>query len=325
MNNLVDYLLPAFIFLIFSSLGIIVVLIWLKFFSYKQKSLSNRLNEVAELRRNAPVSSLKSQVGEQSAFMVWADSKLFALSKLQLLLIRSGSQQSGAQFVLLSAAVSLGGALLVSLITRQSLFVLALISFVALAIPYLYLLRKASVRRMKFEEQLPDALEYITRSLRAGHGLAISIHMASEELPQPVGGEFKITYDEINFGVSFSEAMSNLMVRVNSSDLSFFTIAVVIQRETGGNLTELLVGLAKTIRERIKLSGKVRVLAAEGKFSCCLLGGLPIVLGLIMNWLNPKYMGLLWYTESGHTLLKISAVMLILGAGLMYKMTQIKV
>lgn len=281
--------------------------------------------EAADLRSVEAEGSLRSRVVGQSSFLDWLDDLLIAMPQFALLLIRAGSPKKPAEYLLLS--LGFGGIVTLAsiLFSRQGLLGSLAIFAIASALPVLNLARLAAKRREMFEDQLPDALDFIARSLRAGHGLTISMGMAADELPDPIGKEFKITFDEINFGIAFPEAMANLNARVNSPDLSFFTIAVVIQRETGGNLTELLAGLAKTIRERIKLKGKVRVLASEGKFSGYLLGGLPILLGAVMNALNPQYMALLWFSETGHDLLRTSAVMLTLGAAFMYKIAQIKV
>jgi len=323
-SHIVEFI-PAFIFLLIAGVGVLLIVIWSKNFGSRHQALSKRLLETAALRSPAIEDSLHQRGASQSNFLDWVDSKLLTFSGYQLLLIRSGIEKSPAQFFMYSAGLAALTFFITLVFIRQSFFTSLFVGVASLLLPAFYLSRRANKRRMKFEEQLPEALDFITRSLRAGHGLTASMGMAAEELPDPVGKEFKITFDEINFGIVFPEAMANLMVRINSPDLAFFTIAVVIQRETGGNLTELLGGLSKTIRERIKLKGKVRILASEGKFSGYLLGGLPIILGAIVNVLNPKYMGVLWYTEQGHNLLFTCAILLAVGAAIMYKIVQIKV
>lgn len=325
MGSLATILFPAVIFVVVTGVLILIARIWSKKYSARQQAVTRHLQETADLRSIESEGSLRSRVIRQSTFFDWLDARLVALPQFQLLLIRAGSTKTPAEFLMM--ALGIGGVVTLLSITfsRQGFVGTIVIFLVASALPFLNLGRLAGKRRGMFEDQLPDALDFIARSLRAGHGLTISMGMAADELPDPIGKEFKITFDEINFGIAFPEAMANLNARVNSPDLSFFTIAVVIQRETGGNLTELLAGLAKTIRERIKLKGRVRVLASEGKFSGYLLGGLPILLGAIMNALNPQYMSLLWFSEAGHDLLRASAVMLALGAAFMYKIAQIKV
>lgn len=325
MGNLFTIILPAAVFALVTGLFVLAIRIWTKKFSARQQAVKRRLRETAELRYIEKEGSLQSRTIQQSTFMDWLDGRLTALPRFQLLLIRAGSAKRPAEFLVLALGIGALASLMAVVFSRQGVLGFIVIFLAAASLPFLNLIRLAAKRREKFEDQLPDALDFIARSLRAGHGLTISMGMAADELPEPIGTEFKITFDEINFGIAFPEAMANLNARINSPDLSFFTIAVVIQRETGGNLTELLAGLAKTIRERIKLKGKVRVLASEGKFSGYLLGGLPILLGAIMNALNPQYMALLWFSEAGHDLLRTSAVMLAIGAAAMYKIAQIKV
>ncbi len=325
MGDVITLLVPAIIFIFVAGVGILLVLFWSRNFGARHQSLARRLQETADLRATVPEDSLRSRDVSQSSLMDWVDARLLALPQLQLLLIRAGSSQTPARFLVLTVCFGFFSAFIAFAIFRVGPLIVLGTFVVTLLLPCVYFMRKASTRRLKFEDQLPDALDFITRSLRAGHGLTISMGMAADELPEPVGTEFKITFDEINFGIPFTEAMANLTVRINSPDLSFFTIAVVIQRETGGNLTELLASLSRTIRERIKLRGKVRVLAAEGKFSGYLLGGLPIVLGMVLNALNPQYMSPLWYTETGHGLVRTGLIMLAIGAGFMFKITQIKV
>ena len=193
------------------------------------------------------------------------------------------------------------------------------------ALPTAYLKHLATKRRLLFENQLPEALDFVTRALRAGHGLTVAMGMVGDELPAPVGSEFKTTFDHINLGMSFDEALGDLAQRIQSSDLNFLVIALTIQRKTGGNLAELLSTLSGTVRERIKLKGKIRVLASEGKLSGVMIGALPFVLGLILSFVNPVYMATLWTTPAGQKLVLAGLVMMLLGALWMWKIVQIKV
>ena len=193
------------------------------------------------------------------------------------------------------------------------------------AMPTAYLKHLEKDRRQLFENQLPEALDFMTRALRAGHGLTVALGMVGDELPAPVGSEFKTTFDHINLGMSFDEALGDLAERIQSSDLNFLVIALTIQRKTGGNLAELLSTLSGTVRERIKLKGKIRVLASEGKLSGVMIGALPFVLGLILSFVNPVYMATLWTTPAGQKLVLAGLVMMMLGALWMWKIVQIKV
>jgi tight adherence protein B len=224
----------------------------------------------------------------------------------------------------LSAGLGLLAWLLMWLAGLQWALALAAGLFTA-TMPTAYLKHLEKNRRLLFENQLPEALDFVTRALRAGHGLTVALGMVGDELPAPVGSEFKTTFDHINLGMSFDEAMGDLAERIQSSDLNFLVIALTIQRKTGGNLAELLSTLSGTVRERIKLKGKIRVLASEGKLSGVMIGALPFVLGLILSFVNPVYMATLWTTPAGQKLVQAGLVMMLLGALWMWKIVQIKV
>lgn len=153
----------------------------------------------------------------------------------------------------------------------------------------------------------------LARSLRAGHAFAAAIQMVGDEFPQPMGGEFRMTFDEINYGVSLNDALANLAHRVPIHDLRYFVIAVLIQRETGGNLAELLDSITALVRERFKLFDKVRVLAAEGKLSAWVLVLLPFVTAGLISLVNPGFLDVLWEDSAGVLVVQTAAVLMVLG------------
>lgn len=317
--------LPALIFLLVAGIGIGLVLFWNKRLSGRSKALARHMAEAKALRQPQAMGHIRQEESDQSPFAEWLDQQLSGFSGLKLLLIRAGSDKTPAEFVTLSFILLIAGMLVSSVGFRTGVLGSVNIGFICGLAPWWHLSGKAKKRRLKFEDQLPEALDFISRSLRAGHGLAASMGMAGDELEAPIGTELKITFDEINFGIPFKDAMANLMARIDSPDLNFFTVAVVIQRETGGNLTELLANLSKLIRERIKLKGKVRVLASEGRFSGVLLGALPFVLSALLTSINPEYMSMLWSTPEGNNLIVAGLVMMTLGAFFMHRIVQIKV
>ncbi len=178
-------------------------------------------------------------------------------------------------------------------------------------LPTLYVMRCRTKRMGKLERQLPDVCDMIARALRSGHAFTSAIGMVSEEFSEPMGSEFRVTFDEINYGISLHDALMNLATRVPVRDLRYFVIAVLIQRETGGNLAELLDSIAALIRERFKLFDKIRVLSAEGRMSAWVLGCLPFGTGAVMMMLNREFLSALWTDPAG---LKIIGVMLVLMA-----------
>jgi len=153
----------------------------------------------------------------------------------------------------------------------------------------------------------------LARSLRAGHAFAAAIQMVGDEFPEPMGGEFRATFDEINYGVALNEALTNLAQRVPIHDLRYFVIAVLIQRETGGNLAGLLDGITALVRERFKLFDKVRVLSAEGKLSAWVLVLLPFVTAGLMLMLNPGFLNVLWLDPAGLLVVQAAAGLMVVG------------
>jgi len=172
---------------------------------------------------------------------------------------------------------------------------------------------------------LPDALDMMSRAMRAGHAFPGALQMVGDESPQPIAGEFKLTFDEINYGISLQDALLNLATRVPSTDLRYFVIAVLIQRETGGNLSEVLNNISKLIRERLKLLATIRVLSAEGRMSAWILTILPFALGTVVSILNPKMMSILWTDEMGRKLMAGAVILMILGIIWMWRMIKIRV
>ncbi len=177
----------------------------------------------------------------------------------------------------------------------------------------------------KFERQLPEALDLMARALKAGHAFTGALKMVADEMDDPIGTEFDKTLGEINFGIDVSQALINLSQRVDCPDLRFFVIAIIIQRETGGNLAEILGNIAYLIRERFKLHGRVRVLAAEGKLSAIILVALPFLVALALTFLNPDYLEVLVTDPIGRFMSCFALVMMAFGIVVMKKMVAIKV
>lgn len=247
------------------------------------------------------------------------------IQELDKLLQQSGSNWSVSFLCGLTLLVAAGAFLLAGFVPLLHWTVAALLALCAGLLPLVYILRKRIKRMYKIVEQLPDALDLISRALKAGHAFPSGLQMVGEEAHDPIAGEFRIVHDEINFGVAMPTALTNLAHRVPSSDMRYFVIAVLIQRETGGNLTELLGNISTLIRERLKLLGKVRVLAAEGKLSAWILCSLPFVLAGVINLLHPKFMTVLWTDPMGLKMIYAALVMMALGALWMRRIIRIRV
>jgi len=160
-----------------------------------------------------------------------------------------------------------------------------------------------------FEEQFPEGLDLISRALKAGHAFATGLKMVADEMPDPVGPEFRKTFDEQNFGLPMKDSLDNLSFRIPLLDVRFFATAVLIQRETGGNLSEILENLAHVVRERFKILRQVRVYTAHGRFTGYVLLALPAVLAIALSFINPEHMNLLFRERMGQQMLLGALVM----------------
>ena len=227
--------------------------------------------------------------------------------------------------LLLVTLVSGGAGFLLGIITRRGI-VVALVAAIAIgSVPILNMVRKKNVRKRKFVEQFPDALDMIARSLRAGHTLLSAMLIVAQEMPDPVASTFRTAYDEQNLGLSLSEALSNMTRRISSVDLTFFVTAVTIQRETGGNLAEILEKLGMTIRERFKILGQLKIYTAQGRLSGYILSALPLCLALILMVINPSYISLLVKYQLGIYMVVAAVVLQIIGFFVIRKIINIKI
>jgi len=233
-------------------------------------------------------------------------------SHLSELIAQSGMSTTIGAFILASVLCALVG--LLATIQLTSSFGIGLaVSAVAALVPYFYLRRKAASRLATFEEQFPDAIDLLARSLRAGHALPTALQNVADEIPDPVGGEFKVLFDQQNYGMTLPEALRAFAVRVPVLDARFFVTAVLTQRETGGNLSEVLDNLSAVIRERFKVKRHVRVVSAHGRITGVVLGFLPPVLAFILFLISPEHIGLLWTDPLGFNMLLVGLFLQVLG------------
>jgi len=172
---------------------------------------------------------------------------------------------------------------------------------------------RRSSRLKRFEEQFPEALDLLSRAIKAGHAFQTAMGMVADELPEPVGPEFKKSFDQQNFGLPLKDALNELAERVPILDVKFFVTAVLIQRETGGNLAEILDNLAHVVRERFKILRQVRVHTAHGRFTGYVLLALPAALGVVLAWMNPDHMDLLFKEKMGQMMIMAAIVMQTVG------------
>ena len=181
-------------------------------------------------------------------------------------------------------------------------------------------------RRLKrFEEQFPEALDLLSRAIRAGHAFQTAMGMVADELTEPVGPEFKKTFDQQNFGLPLRDALNEMAARIGILDVRFFVTAVLIQRETGGNLAEILDNLAHVVRERFKIRRQVRVHTAHGRFTGYVLLALPAALAVALSFINPEHMDPLFHEHMGQMMLIGAIVMQTIGFVWIRKVIKIEV
>ncbi len=191
--------------------------------------------------------------------------------------------------------------------------------------PFLYLTKRKAARQRMMDDQLPDAMDFLGRALKAGHSLATGLQMMGQELPQPIAGEFAHAFGQHSLGVPMEKVMKDMTRRVDSSDFAFFVTAVLIQRQTGGDLGEVLKNISGMIRQRIRLQQQVKAKTAEGRFTGYLLTAFPAVMFVITYTMNPKYGGTLVNTTLGLQLLGFAFTMQIIGLFVIRKITTVKV
>lgn len=240
-------------------------------------------------------------------------------------LIQQAGRSDSVSHVLLSCLLAAMAVLLVASLLRCPPWLNLLLTAAAGIYPVARLLAARRKRLRAFEQQLPDALDLMGRGLRAGHAFSSALGMVGTEATDPIAGEFKITFDEINFGISLQDALLNLATRVPSADLRYFVVAVLLQRDTGGNLAELLGNLSTLIRARFKLFGTIRVLSAEGRLSAWILSLLPFVAAGLLNLVNPTYMRVLWTDSAGLMLIWVALTMTAFGIFWMWRIVKIHV
>lgn len=244
--------------------------------------------------------------------------------RLDIMLEQAQAKTTVAGLVATCAIAGAGAFLVAQIATGNLLLQLAATGLFAYA-PLWRIRRKRAKRMQAFARQLPDALDLIARALKAGHAFNQGMRMVADEFEDPIGPEFHKTLEEINFGVGVGRALVNLTHRVDCTDLKFFVVSVNIQRETGGNLSEIVGNIARLVRERFKFQGRVKVLSAEGKLTAYILVALPFAIGVVINLINPEYMGQMFESPIGRGMMTMAGVQMALGALVLKKLITIRV
>ncbi|VVE49258.1 pilus assembly protein TadB [Pandoraea horticolens] len=252
------------------------------------------------------ISILKSRLLSSSPGVERLLLRMPRVHALDLFIQQSGLSWSVARLLMGMLLHGLGFAMVVLLLPLTWRLAVP-VGLIGASLPALYVGRRRGKRLERLERQLPETADTIARALRAGHAFPAAIEMIGNEMADPIGGEFRIMFDEINYGVGINDALRNLATRVPIDDLRFFITAVMIQRESGGNLAEIMTNIAELTRERLKLLQKVRVLSAEGRLSAIILEVLPFGAAGLLMIVNPTFLEVLWKDPAG---IKISVTAL---------------
>jgi tight adherence protein B len=244
------------------------------------------------------------------------------VAPLQRDITQAGLTMTVGTLLLSAGCLSLLAYLVVKLLTFSTLLALGA-SVIAAFIPFIYVKQMKSRRLRKFEEQFPEAIDLIGRALRAGHAFTTGLVMVAEEIPKPVGEEFKLLYDRQNFGMPVPEAMKQFAERIPLIDARFFVTAVLTQRETGGNLGEVLDNLASVIRDRFRVKRQVRVLTAHGRITGWILAGMPPALATAMLVIAPNHMKMLISDPLGIKMIVAALTLQVIGTLIIRKLVDI--
>jgi tight adherence protein B len=266
-----------------------------------------------ERGENQPQHSvLRERADEEGGLLRIFGDKVPQLWDLHHLLSQSGLSWNLEGFLVRTCALAMVAGL-VSLVVSGSPLVAGPVFVTGCFAPYLYVRWKKNRRTLKLESQLPDAIDLIARAVRAGHPLSEGLRMASEEAPDPLASEFRITFEEQKFGLPFEDALLGLGDRVEVVDIRILITAILVQREVGGNLSEILEQIAETMRARFSLKRQVRVYTAQGRMSGYTLAALPIFVGMLITLINPDYMQTLFQETLGRAMLATATVLQIIG------------
>lgn len=318
-------LVPVAVFLCILFLLQGLALLFGKGGSTSDKRIKARLHFVQELENKVETASLlKANNLEQTSWISRWLGKITRIFNLEELLLQADIPWKSSTVIMFCLGIG-GLAGSYGFLQFGPLGALGAFFAVSYLLPQILLRLKKRMRLKKFERQLPEALGLMARSLKAGHSFPSAMQLVADEMPNPIGIEFFKTFKEYNYGLDFSEVMMNLYRRNQLRDLKFFITAILIQRETGGNLVEILEKIASLIRERFKLLNHIKALTAEGRLSGLILIALPIGIGLILYKLNHQYVSLLWTHPTGKLMLGLAIFFQVLGMVVIKKIVSIKV
>ena len=318
----------AFIVFLVVALGVFSVGSLLDQRSARARLIKERLATVQKAPERAPEEELALLRDEQLSQFPALDNLLRRsqrISAIQKMLAQAGMTLRAGNFLGLSVLAAIATAIVAFVLTRNNPAVAWAALVIGFLLPYSYASFRRNKRFEKFEELFPEAIDTLARAVRAGHAFTTALEMISNEVAEPVCSEFRKLYEEQKFGMPVRDALMNLTERIPLVDVKFFVTAVMLQRETGGNLAEILDNLSYVIRERFKIQRQVRVYTAQGRLTMGLLMGMPPVIVVTMMVLNPAFIQPLFNDPIGHTLLVAGITLQTIGYFVIRKIIRIQV
>ena len=308
--------------------GAVLLIAWLPRSNPQQEQIRRRLEAIEKAKQRGGGSPELDLLRDELLSGVPAIHHLLTRwighTRLRTFIAQSGLQVRPGNIILLSAVLALGVFLVVQMVVSGPLFAVAAGVAGGLA-PAAFLAFKRMRRLREFEQHFPEAVDLLGRAVRAGHAFTTGLEMIAKELPEPVSTEFRVAFEEQNFGLPLKDALMNFADRVPLLDVRFFVVALIIQKETGGNLAKILDNLSHVIRERFKIFGEVRTKTAHGRMTAGVLMALPPAMMFLLNMINPEYIRLLFTDPWGNYMLAGAALMQISGCAMLWKITQIEV
>lgn len=327
-NLLTNSFFPLFTIVAFVAVILLVEGLYMMWNSYKgpeAKKIEQRLRALsASSDSSERAAVLKNRMLSEVPAIERVLLGIPRINNLDRWLVQSGLDWTVAKLLAISLLFGAAAYIMLSFVALLPFMQLAT-AIAASGVPFAYVQWKRSRRLRRMEQQLPDTLDLIGRAMRAGHALPSGLQMVGDEMVNPIAQEFRITHDEINFGVSMQQALTNLSERVPITDVRYFVVAILVQREAGGNLTEVLDNLSKLIRNRLKFHAKIKVLTTEGRMSAWVLGLLPFALAGLLNFANHDFISILWTDPAGIMITNVVLGMMAVGALWLYRLVQIRV
>jgi len=293
-----------------------------------QEQIRKRMTSVHKAERRGDVSlGLKLARDEMMSGVPWLHQLMLKWSwssKLQDFVMQSGMSLKPAKLLTISAIAGFGSYLVASYFWAH-FYISIPVGIIATVLPIAFVAFKRKRRLRKFEEHFLESLDLLGRAVRAGHAFTTGLEMISKECAEPLAGEFRAAFEEQNFGLPLRDALLNLSERVPLIDVRFFVTAILIQKETGGNLAEILDGLSRVIRDRFRIYRDVQVKTAQGRLTAGILISLPIAMLMLLTAINPGYVAVLFKDPLGPIVLMIAAVLQAIGSAILWKIIHFEV